>query len=344
MRSVIAIVLLIFSLSAPTVSAAPLADSEFRTQDEILFWMKSYRTKPAPTRLPGVVGTLARLGAFQEPDAAGIYVGFIAGVLHDNPKNAPKFIDRMTAIPPEDHWIIVRAIAYSGLPNWSALLGRFAPKMPSKNVMIEAFGTGQLPILSQFEIPQKESRWDRIKSSMPFRKKAPERTVLEPSPAVLDTLWGYYFATGDRWPLDQMIALLPWSDDRNDAGRLTIGSSTKYALARYAARDVKLLGTIKDMRPGVDEKTGPILDEVIFAAETVEVGKIREEATAAINELRAKGPAYKRKIAWWGQLGEGAISLGCVVAAVSGAAALGVPCVVGGALTSATLRYFAREG
>jgi len=343
MRSVVAFAFLIFALSVPA-AAAPLADPELKSTDQVLFWIKGYREKPAPTRLPGVVGTLSRLGAFQEPEAAGIYVGFIAGVLRNNPKNAPRFIDRMTAIPPEDHWIIVRAIAYSGLPNWSALLGKFAPKMPTKNVMIEAYGTGQIPILSQFEIPEKESRWDRIKSAMPFRKKAPQRTVLDPSPAVLDTLWGYYFATGDDWPLQQMIALLPWSADRNDPARLTIGSSTKYALARYASRDMTLLKAVKAARPAADPETAPILDEVIFAAETVETGKIREEATAAINDLRAKGPAYKRKVAWWGQVGEGAISLGCVVAAVSGAVALGIPCVVGGALTSATLRYFAREG
>ena len=57
---------------------------------------------------------------------------------------------------------------------------------------------------------------------------------------------------------------------------------------------------------------------MIFAAETAEMGKIKSEAHAALNELRQKGPAYKRKIAWWGRAGEGAISLGCIAAAVSG--------------------------
>jgi hypothetical protein len=39
-------------------------------------------------------------------------------------------------------------------------------------------------------------------------------------------------------------------------------------------------------------------------------------------------------------MGEGAISLGCVVAAVVGTVALGIPCVVGGATASAAQRYF----
>ena len=38
---------------------------------------------------------------------------------------------------------------------------------------------------------------------------------------------------------------------------------------------------------------------------------------------------------------EGAISLGCVVAAATGQIYLGIPCVVGGAATSAALRYWA---
>jgi hypothetical protein len=101
-----------------------------------------------------------------------------------------------------------------------------------------------------------------------------------------------------------------------------------------------MLDALKEARSGASEEARPILDEVIFAAETVEVGKLRTDAQAAIAELKAKGPSYKRQITWWGSMGEGAISLGCVVAAVVGTVALGLPCVVGGAATSAALRYF----
>ena len=83
----------------------------------------------------------------------------------------------------------------------------------------------------------------------------------------------------------------------------------------------------------------PHLNEVIFAAETAEIGKLKNDAAAALNELRMKGPAYKRKISWWGRLGEGAISLGCVTAAVTGQVQLGIPCVIGGATYSGVLRY-----
>ena len=94
-------------------------------------------------------------------------------------------------------------------------------------------------------------------------------------------------------------------------------------------------------RTGADKHVGPILDEAIFAAEVSETDKLRDDATMAIQELRIKGPENRRKIAWWGQAGEGAISLGCVVAAALGQVELGIPCVVGGAVASATLHYFA---
>jgi hypothetical protein len=163
---------------------------------------------------------------------------------------------------------------------------------------------------------------------------------MKPSPVVMDNLWGYYYATGALAPLQNIIAMLPMSKDTDDAERLTIGSTAKYSLASNASQDPEMLDALKEARPGASEEARPILDEVIFAAETVEVGKLRTDAQAAIAELKSKGPAYKRQITWWGTMGEGAISLGCVVAAVVGTVALGIPCVVGGAATSAALRYF----
>jgi len=84
----------------------------------------------------------------------------------------------------------------------------------------------------------------------------------------------------------------------------------------------------------------PVLNEVIEAAETVDTGKLRNEALAGIEELRRKGPGYKRDISLWGQVGEGALALGCIAAAVTGQIELGLPCVIGGAATSAALRIW----
>jgi len=81
------------------------------------------------------------------------------------------------------------------------------------------------------------------------------------------------------------------------------------------------------------------LKEVIEAAESSDTGRLRKEALAALEELKKKGPEYKRNIAWWGTAGETAISAGCLAAAVTGQVAMGLPCVLGGALSSAALKH-----
>ena len=115
----------------------------------------------------------------------------------------------------------------------------------------------------------------------------------------------------------------------------------KFTLAANAARDVKLLRIIKRLAPGQSQAVQPIAAEVIEAAETADTGRIRKEALAGVDELHKKGPGSKRDMAWWGQVGEVTLSLGCLGAAVAGQAEFGLPCVVGGALSTAALRYFA---
>jgi hypothetical protein len=87
----------------------------------------------------------------------------------------------------------------------------------------------------------------------------------------------------------------------------------------------------------------PILNEVIEAVDTMEITHLRKEALAAIDDLKRKGPGSKRDLSTWGQVGQGAIALGCVAAAATGQVEVGVPCVVGGALSSAAMNYWNRD-
>jgi hypothetical protein len=318
-----------------SLSQGQAARTESPPPDRVLSWIKSYRSKPDYKLLPDAVEALAASGAFQEPDAAGVFVGFMAGVIGSNPDHAEKLVLKMLGrVKPEDNWAIVRAVAYSGLPDWRALLVKMADKAPNRQTMIGAYNSGKLPTLADFAVRERKGMWARA-----FGGSDDDKLVLEPSPVVMDTFWGYYYATGSLLPLSHMVALLPWAADPNDAERLTLGSTAKYSLAHNSSRDAELLTALKESRAHTKEVALKHLDEVIFAAETAEVGKLKNDAAAALNELRMKGPAYKRKISWWGRLGEGAISLGCVTAAVTGQVQLGIPCVVGGATYSGVLRY-----
>jgi hypothetical protein len=162
------------------------------------------------------------------------------------------------------------------------------------------------------------------------------------SPELLDTFWGYYFATRGYGPIVRIVDMLPWSKDRDSDEKLVLGAMAKFTLARNASRDDMLLQMLKRMARHQDRETAPILKEVIDAADIADTARIRKEALASLEHLKRYGPGSKRDIATWGKIGEGAIGLGCVAAAVTGQVALGLPCVIGGAATSAAVRYLSQ--
>ena len=61
------------------------------------------------------------------------------------------------------------------------------------------------------------------------------------------------------------------------------------------------------------------------------------DAPQGVEELKAKGPAYRRDVSLWGKVGEGALAIGCIAAAAAGQIELGLPCVIGGATSSAAI-------
>ena len=65
---------------------------------------------------------------------------------------------------------------------------------------------------------------------------------LELTPDLLDTLWGYYYATGNYRPLSRIILMLRWSKERDAIEKLTLGSMAKYTLAINSARNPRPAG------------------------------------------------------------------------------------------------------
>ncbi len=119
-----------FWRSPPPLHAAP-AKLGITAPEQALGWIKGYRERPAPKAVPGLVRELASVGAFQEPEGAGVYVGFMAGVIAANPKTADALIAEMAKVPPRDQWAVIKAIAYSRADNWRGLLARASKSMPT---------------------------------------------------------------------------------------------------------------------------------------------------------------------------------------------------------------------
>ncbi len=312
--------------------------------------LKEYRTKPDPASVPLLMRALSERGAFKDPEASGVYIGFFSGVLGSNPKTAKSLLEKTLPLPFEDQWMVVKALAYSGLPKWRELMADLATKLPDRRTLIDYYLTGKMPRLIDARLePEKPDSLAKVKRI--FKRETyfggkepaekPRELTFATNPELIDTHWGLYFATGMDGPINRLVDLLPWSKDRDSVDKLTIGNMAKFTLAANAAYDVNLLRTLKRVKARQPDDVEPILREVIEAAEIADTGRIKKEALAALDDLRKKGPGSKRDIAWWGTAGQTVISAGCMGAALTGQVQFGIPCVVGGALSSAALRYFA---
>ncbi len=163
-----------FAMFAAPASAALPRSIEFTSMDAVGRWVAAYRTKPDPARLPAAVRALSQLGALKEPEGAGVYVGFIAGVLGANPARAEELIGKMLlAVAPVDQWVIVRAVAYSGHPDWQRWLRKFADRMPMRQAMIEKYLDGRLETLDEVALERKDpTLWDKVQGYFAASKAA----------------------------------------------------------------------------------------------------------------------------------------------------------------------------
>ena len=342
MRAVCVALIAVLMAAGMARAAAP---TQLNTKEGVLAWMNAYDPKHDLARAPSVMKTASDLGVLSDPEGAGMYVGFMAGLIGSNPKNADAIVGKLLAVRPADHWAVVRAIAYSGHPDWRGLMTRFAPKMPTRELMAQRYLEGKLPTPDTPVSENKKTWRDRFNPTKWFAKKdkAKEKEIpLEERPEMLDTYWGYYFASRGAPPIQRIIRMLPWSEDRNSLEKLTIGSMAKFTMAMNASRDSDLLGLLKTLQPRqTDKETKKQLAETIEAAETAEVATLRTTALTRLEDLKRKGPGYKRDATLWGKIGQGVISVGCIAAAATGQVALGLPCVLGGAASSALLYYWA---
>lgn len=313
-------------------------------------WIYNYRAKPDYAHVPAAVRVLFHSQTFKEPENAGIYLGFIAGAIGSNPVRAEQLIAGLFPVPPEDEWVIVRAIAYSGLPDWRNILRRAAPRMPGRQVMIDSYLSGKLPTLTDIPLEEvKPGMLDRLKGTFtknPFAKddkKLNTTLTFASNQDLLDTLWGYYFATGSHAPIQRILQMLPWSKSRDSVDKLTVGSMARYTLASYAIRDAGLREYLRSELAKQSAAVKAPLGEVVEAADTVQIAALRKDALAAVDELKTKGSDSRRNLDFWGQVGVGAVALGCVSAAALGQVAVGIPCVIGGSASQGLLSFWEKQ-
>jgi hypothetical protein len=307
----------------PSASPAPHA---FSTPERLLDWMSNYRKHPRPSQVPAAVHAMFEFGLFSEEEKQWFCIGFIAGVLGNNPKDGPKLIAQMFPMPDKEQAVIIRAIAYSGRPDWRELLEKNSSRMPLRRPLIDDFLNGKRPILMQLPLDTGGS------------------------PGIY-ALWGYYVATGQHQPVLRIMDALRWSKNKSDSGfswrkifsgwgndpsaveKITTGGTAKWTLASYAERDRELLALYRAEQASQPEEIAKPLEDVIEAAEAFESEKIRKDQFGAIEDAtRQKMTSDMTGTTKGVTAGSIAIATGCVAATALGQAQIAIPCVIGGAL------------
>ena len=139
------------------------------------------------------------------------------------------------------------------------------------------------------------------------------------------------------------MQMLPWSKSRDTVDKLTVGSMARYTLASYAIRDASLREYLRSELARQPAAVKAPLGEVVEAADTVQIAALRKDALAAVDELKTKGSDSRRNLDFWGQVGVGAVALGCVSAAALGQVAVGIPCVIGGSASQGLLSFWEKQ-
>ena len=305
-------VLIGLALTPSLTALANNADLEFKSQRHLQKWINGYRANPEPGRMPGAVHAMREFGLFEDQEKAGTYIGFIAGVIGFNQLKAKKLIAKMFPMPPKEQAVIIKAIAYSDLPEWKALLKEASERMPARKALIDQY--------------------------LQDKKKTLLEVPLASDPAIIDTLWGFYVATGYSEPVLRIMRALPWTRDATELKKITAGHMAKWTLAANAERDRGLLHIYRAEVDHHPKKLRKPLKQVIKAAENFTADEIRKQAVKAISIAKAKSPFQRSKWALANQIGSTLLSVGCVAAGVLGRPEIAVPCVITGAVTSGAVK------
>ena len=318
-------------MSAAQEQAAPEPQGAFASVDRLMDWISNYRKHKNPSRVPAAVHAMQDFGLFADEEKAWFCTGFIAGVLGSNPKDGPALVPRMFPMPDKEQAVIIRAIAYSGRPDWRELLEKNSSRMPLRRPLIDDFLAGKRPVL--MELPLDHGG----------------------SPGIY-ALWGYYVATGQYEPVVRIIQALRWSKKKEDSRfsfrkvfsgwghdpsaveKITTGGTAKWTLASYAERDRQLLNLYRAESARQPEEIAKPLKDVIEAAEIFESEKIRKDQFGAIEDAQKQQMTNEAGMTKGATAGSIAIATGCVAATALGQAYIALPCVLGGALYTGAVK------
>lgn len=242
-RSIIFALILVCS---PAISA----DEHFADAEALGRWITYYYSNPEPQHVVEAIRAASSQGFMKNGKKTPPFIGFIAGVISENPLMAEPLAERLATLPEVDQPVVILGIWYSTYPDAKPLLEHLSKLMPSHRTMIDhLLANGRPGIL---ELP------------------------LEQGPWVLDTLWGYFLATGDDAPVIRIISALPWVKVRGDVSRLMVGGAARWSLISNAIQHERVMAVCRKEEASQIEEVKEVLRDIIAVAEKdMKEGKIR---------------------------------------------------------------------
>ena len=92
------------------------AQAAFHSQGEVLEWMNHYYQKPDPSRVVEAVEYVSQSGLLDKEEASYIFIGFLAGVFHDNPGRVKDWFDTLSNLKTEHLNVVMLGMWYANLP------------------------------------------------------------------------------------------------------------------------------------------------------------------------------------------------------------------------------------
>jgi hypothetical protein len=248
-------------LAAPSISHAQThLRGAVLTPDVIAGVFQNYYRAPMPERVHEVVQAAVVQGLAETRPKRLALIAFMAGLIAENTLYVERLASVFGKLPGDQPERVVRAILYSGRPDWADQITRLKGFWPQHVAMIDRIAArGARPVFALKRDGQ---------------------------PEVLEMNWAYFGATGSR---DAVLAVIEMMGDlrSTEPAKVALAHAARHTLATQAMTHDRVYDICLRAQMG---SFGDQMRLIIVAANNKDVSAFKVEADAAIAAATAGKP------------------------------------------------------
>ncbi|MCL5035575.1 MAG: hypothetical protein M1269_00520 [Chloroflexi bacterium] len=219
-------------------------DNYFQSVQQFQDWAEFFYLHPDPDHLVDAIKFIFRLRLHEAEDFGPTVSGLIAGIFHRYPERLEGWGEPLKCLTPDEKIFICFSLWLAGSPECSGGLKMLTDTLPDS--------------------PDKADLIARMETPAPPVTELPFVDV-----TVIDTLWGWFYATGDTGCIIRILSALdPDNDIQDDAIRMSLISNvadhdlvlkTLEDQLPYCSPDLvdETVSIIKQAKKARKDKTGP---------------------------------------------------------------------------------------